>query len=388
MSSIPSSSLPTHNTITITSKWTWDEPKLDGTFDSLWSTSPSTSYSIFSREGGNQTFWLQFLNNEDFMFIAISWSDNEAVQGDTLRFYFDENHDGALTDGDEDCWFIVRSLNLWSLYDRHYESNSWISDPDNGSIAWSSSPTKIEVKIPIGINAEDHDLNSTFSGDSVGFNVIATDSDFVESIPGYSSSTTEIYGNETEPTTWANLELSIQPDLDFDVVLDPSSTMLDIGEVFFITCFISNNGNSTGIIYNINVTISLPTGTKLAPTVELSQFKDDLYSASTHGAGYNHTFIWTMVANNEGNQIFEVIVDGTGIPRLINETQIEIVTLTTKISTSSTSNPDESTTQTEGSSSTTTTSNESTPGFTIVNVIIFFLTTIIFSCYSKKRNRH
>ena len=77
ISTFPSSAKPTHNSISLSSKWTWDEPSIDGTFDTLWSICPSYGYSIFSREGGNQTFWLKFLNSEDYLFIAISWSDNE-----------------------------------------------------------------------------------------------------------------------------------------------------------------------------------------------------------------------------------------------------------------------------------------------------------------------
>lgn len=217
-------------------------------------------------------------------------------QGDTLRLYFDENHDGVLTHGAEDSWIISRSVGKWSLTDRHYESGGWVTDPNNGSLKGLASPTQMEAKIPIGKNAEESDLNSTFAGDTVGINIIATDSDFIESIPGYSSTTTELYGNDTDPTAWANLELAAEPELDFEVLLEPSSTIVDIGEVFFVTCFISNNANSTGIIYNIIATLIIPAGITLAPTVELSQFKDELYSASTHSSGYNHTFIWTMIA--------------------------------------------------------------------------------------------
>jgi len=322
-----SSAKLTHNTVTLSSKWTWDTPYLDGTLESLWSISPSNSYSIFSREGGNQTFYLQFLNNKDYLFIAITWSDNEVVQGDSLRFYFDESHDGVLKPGAEDCQLISRSLSMWSLTDRHFESGIWVNDVNhNSSLGWSSSPTRIEVQIPIGNNAEEFDLNSTFSGDLVGFNIIATDSDFIESIPGYQSTTTELYGNESDPTVWANLELASEPVLDFDIVLEASSTIVDKAEVFYVTCFISNNANSTGIIYNINVTILVPSGITLAPTMDASQYKDSLSSASTHGSGYNYTFLWTLIAIDTGTHQLAVNVDGIGIPHLSNETHVEIVT--------------------------------------------------------------
>jgi hypothetical protein len=328
-----SSAKPTHNTTSLNSKWTWDEPYLDGSFESLWSICPVYSYSIFNRESAtNQSFSLQFLNNEDYLFVAINWwGDNNIGQMDSLRLYLDENHDGILLMGAEDYRSLSWSSGSLNLVDGYYGSGSWAIDSNqNGSFAGSISTTNFEIKIPIGNNAEGTDLNSTFAGEIVGFNVIATDSDWIPG-QGYQYTATEIYGNDTSPTTWTNLELAHEPDLDFIVNLDPSSMILEVGEAFYVTCFLSNNANSTGIVHYLNITIILPKGIILAPSVENSQYLDDLYIASSYSSGYNSTFIWPLITNETGEYIIDILIDGVGIPQQTNSTQVRIISPFPKI---------------------------------------------------------
>ncbi len=311
-----SSAQPTNNGIVLQSKWTWDEPFIDGNLDQLWSACPSYSFSIsnYRDPGNNQTFWLKFLNNGDFLFILIDWNDDYIHGSDRITFYFDQNNNGNLDNSSEDAKAV--SGLLPSLNDYFWDGNDWILDTNQSMESGGALQTdQLELKIPIGVHAEDEDLNLISPGDIVGFGLVAIDG---ESEDGYTGTwPSEIYGPANDSSNWADLQLAALPELDFPVILTPSSSIIHVGEVFYVLGFVSNN-NGTSRVYNLYATLTLPNETELAPVTSLFQIIDDLT------VGQNHTFMWPLIAKNAGTFTIELLVDGMGIPTLTKNLTITV----------------------------------------------------------------
>ncbi|MFX0207766.1 MAG: hypothetical protein ACFFDT_17385 [Candidatus Hodarchaeota archaeon] len=176
---------------------------------------------------------------------------------------------------------------------------------------------QLELKIPIGVKAEVEDLNLVSPGDIVGFGLIAIDGEFEDGFTG--AWTTEIYGPANDSSNWADLQLASSPELDFPVILTPSSSVIKVGEVFYVLGFTSNN-NGTGMVYNLYATLTLPDEIELAPITSLSQSIDSL------SVGQNHTFIWPLIAKNAGTFTIEVLIDGIGIPALTDNHELSVIT--------------------------------------------------------------
>ncbi|MHA2245448.1 MAG: Ig-like domain-containing protein [Candidatus Hodarchaeales archaeon] len=316
----------THENTTLQSKWTWDEPQLDGTFENIWNYAIEYSYSVNDvwDDYSSQRVSLRFLNTEEYLFIGVQWIDEDPYQSDYIYFYFDEFHDGFLNDSMEDYKGIVRSLSSWSAYDGHYNSSTGWSGDTNQTYWIGYSSTSFEVKIPIGTTAESYDLDSTSAGDIIGLHLGVQDGELVYNPnPSMYTIPTEIFGTNSDPTGWADLQLSSKPFLDFQIDLNPSSQILEVGEVFYLTTFISNN-NGTEIIYNLNATLVLSEGITYAPTESNFKYLESLNSASLHSSGYNHTFLWTLVANYSGIHTINLLLDGTKLPELSSSINITV----------------------------------------------------------------
>ncbi|MFX1513467.1 MAG: hypothetical protein ACFFCQ_12840 [Promethearchaeota archaeon] len=314
---VPSSAKPTNNGIVLESKWSWDEPNIDGNLDQLWAACPTYFYSILNyRDATNQTFSLKFLNTADFLFILVNWNDDYFHISDRISFYFDQENNGILDNSSEDAK-AVSGLSP-SLNDYFWDGNNWVSDTNQSMESGGAfQADQLELKIPIGVHAEDEDLNLISPGDIVGFGLIAIDGEFEDGFTG--AWTTEIYGPANDSSNWADLHLAPLPLLDFPVILTPSSSLINVGEVFYTSGFVSNN-NGTGMVYNLYATLSLPDEIELAPVTQLSQ------TIASLSVGQNHTFMWSLIAKKAGIYNIELRVDGTGIPTLTDNYVVTLIT--------------------------------------------------------------
>lgn len=314
-----------HEGTTLQSKWTWDEPQLDGTFEHVWDYAEVYSYSVNDVYNDySQRVAIQFLNTEEYLYIGVQWTDDSPYQADSIYFYFDEFHDGFLNDSMEDYKGLVRSLSSWSAYDGHYSTSSGWGSDTNQTYWIGYLSTSFEVKIPIGTIAESYDLDSTFAGDIIGLHLALQDGELAGGPPpSMYTIPTEIFGTIDDPAGWANLQLSSKPLLDFQIDLNPSSQILETGEVFYLTAFISNN-NGTEDIYHVNATLVLSEGIAYAPTESNYRHLDTLNSAFLHSSGYNHTFLWTLIANHTGTHTIQLLLDGTKIPKLSTSINITV----------------------------------------------------------------
>jgi hypothetical protein len=311
---IPPSHVIAQTGTTLISNWTWDEPILDGNFEQLWSETTTYTFSIFNYDDvSNQTFTMKFLNNENFIFIGVTWNDDYLFSGDSIAIYFDESHDGVLSNSQEDSKYISHA-GILSLGDRYWD-DGWVSD-SNQTILAAGGFSSFEFKLPIGSNADSEDLDLLHAGDIVGFGLIAQDREF----EGGNTGTWP----DNDPTQWADLQLSIKPILDFPVDIETSINVPQVGEVFYLLTTISNM-NGTGTVYYIVATLFLPDGISRAPGVPEFIIIEELYSAQYRSSGYNYTCLWTLIADSIGEYSIELVVDGFGVPELSVNIQISVV---------------------------------------------------------------
>ncbi|MHA2253696.1 MAG: sugar-binding protein [Candidatus Kariarchaeaceae archaeon] len=297
------------------SKWTWDEPILDGNFESLWSSTQQYYYSIKNYEdaGNNQSMTMKFLNNEDYLYIAITWNDDSLASGyDWIGLYFDELNDETLTNSEEDHISIGYS-GIPSIVDRYWQ-DSWVTDT-NQSKTSGGGFSSFELKIPIGSNAEAEDLDLVSAGDTVGLGIITRDGEYDGNPPSMGSWPTYVYGPEDDPSGWADLHLAAKPDLDFGVYFELSADSFVPREVFFLLTTITNI-NGTGIIYSLNVTLVLPVGINMAHNEPVTVWLDQL------NPGNNHSYLWTLRAEDIGTHTLELLVDGNGMPKVSQELDV------------------------------------------------------------------
>jgi hypothetical protein len=322
--------IPSHEGTVLQSSWTWDDP-LYYNSDNVWDG--CQVFSSFITDVGadysSQKIELKFLNNDRYLFIRILWIDDFPFQVDSIGFYFDEDNDGVLNNTREDYKFIIGSSGgNPSISDGHWQ-DGWVTDANQSTSIIGSFNDFMEIKIPIGANADTDDLDGVSPGDRIGLGLIAQDTElFYNPNPTQITITTEIFGNETNSSNWADLQLASHPDLEFPVKLTTSKSVVSVGEAFYVLGFIANiNRSSTGRVHNINATLVLPEGITFAPTVLGYQYLESLNSAASHASGYNHTFLWTVVAENSGNYSLEFLVDALGIPLITNTTRVTVFPL-------------------------------------------------------------
>jgi len=190
--------------VPITSGWTSVPPTLDSTISpGEW----DNAYALTFASG-----IVYVMNDDTNLYIAAVIPDGTPSISDFLSILFDDSHDAALTDGDEDA---KSAIYLDGVTDWHWHDLpvSWQVDITNDLLAgsgyaYAAGQYTIEMGMPL--NSGDTEDLSASAGDTVGLELVYSDNGSwtvwpAGARPGGAADP------EVVPTTWGNLILASEP---------------------------------------------------------------------------------------------------------------------------------------------------------------------------------
>jgi hypothetical protein len=74
---------------------------------------------------GNVTVWV--MNDGDNLYVAATWNDSTPEGSDIIGFSFDTDHNGTLTEGQEDGVVVICANDSGLGIDGHYSSTGWMN---------------------------------------------------------------------------------------------------------------------------------------------------------------------------------------------------------------------------------------------------------------------